>query len=75
MNWAVLIPIIANEGLPIAEAIYKKWASGNPPTQTDFDELRALGQQTALDRAKARLAAAGIPLDSDKGKEILALVG
>jgi len=73
--WGLLIPIIANEGLPVAEALFKKWSAGTPPSQADFDELRALGQQTALDRTKARLAAAGIPLDSDQAKEILALVG
>lgn len=74
MNWAILIPIIAQEGIPLAEALFKKWSSGNPPTQADFDELRGLAKQTALDRVKLRLAANGIPLDSDQAKELLALV-
>jgi hypothetical protein len=72
--WAALIPIIAQQGLPLAEMLVAKWTSGNPPTIADFAELRALAQTTALDRTKARLAAAGIPLDSDKAKEILSLV-
>jgi hypothetical protein len=75
MNWSVLIPIIAQEGLPVAQAIYQKWASGNPPTAADFEELRALSQQTAVDRIKAVLVKNGVLLDSDKAKELLAFAG
>ena len=71
--WELLIPIIANEGTPVAEALFQKWSSGTPPTQADFDELRAIGKQTALDRVNARLAANGISLSSDKAKQIEAL--
>jgi len=74
MNWAILIPIIAQNGLPLAEALYKKWASGNPPTAADFTELRALAEQTAVDRVKARLAAAGIPLEDPKAVQLLSLL-
>lgn len=73
MNWAVLIPIIAQEGLPVAEAIFQRWSSGTPPTQADFDNWRALGQRTANDRMKAKLTAAGIPLDDPKAVALLAL--
>ncbi len=72
--WELFIPIIAKEGLPVAEALFKKLTSGNPATQADFDELRALGQQTSLDRLKARLVSAGIPLDSEQGQKFVALV-
>lgn len=75
MNWAILLPIIAQNGIPVAEALYKKWAAGNPPSQVDFDELRALAKQTAIDRVKARLAANGIPLDDPKAVELIALLG
>ncbi|MEI6194396.1 MAG: hypothetical protein WCS42_08700 [Verrucomicrobiota bacterium] len=61
--WTLLIPIIAQEGIPVAEALFQKWSSGTPPTQADFDELRALGRQSALDLLKARLVARGILLD------------
>lgn len=74
MNWAVLIPIIAQEGIPVAEALFKKWSSGNPPTQADFAELRELGKQTAIDRVKARLVANGIPLDDPKAVQLLSLL-
>lgn len=71
--WQVLIPIIAREGIPVAEALYKKWASGLEPTMADFAELRALASQTAQDRVKARLVAAGIPLDGEQAKLLIAL--
>ena len=74
MNWAILIPIIAQYGLPLAESLYQKWTSGNPPTQADFDSLRAAAQQTAADRMKAQLAAAGIPLDDPHAAALLKLV-
>jgi len=74
MGWEALIPIIAQYGIPLAEKLFQKWTSGTPPTQADFDELRALANQTAADQMKARLAAAGIPLDSPQGKQLLALV-
>lgn len=75
MNWVIIANLIVNEGIPLAEAIFKKWQAGAEPTQADFDEIRVLAKQTAVDRAKLKLVAAGIPLDSDKAKEILGLVG
>jgi protein-tyrosine-phosphatase len=74
MNWAILIPIIAQDGLPLAEALFNKFTSNQPPTAADFAELRALASQTAQDRMKARLVAQGIQLDSDQAKTLLALV-
>lgn len=72
--WAALIPIIAQYGIPLAEALYKKWAAGKDPTDTDWAELRALASQSALDRAKAVLASKGIPLDSEQAQLILSLI-
>jgi hypothetical protein len=73
MTWALLIQLIANYGLPFAEAVYKKWATGSVPTQADFDELRALGLQTAQDRMKLALVKAGVPLDSPQALAMLAM--
>jgi hypothetical protein len=73
MSWPVLIPIIAQYGLPVAEKLYQKWTSGALPTQADFDELRAAGQQTAADRMKSALVAAGIPLSDPKAVQLIAL--
>jgi hypothetical protein len=73
MNWAILIPIIAQYGLPLAESLFQKWSAGAVPTQADFDQLRALAAQTASDRMKLALARAGIPLDDPKALALLAL--
>lgn len=73
-TWAVLIPIIAQYGLPFAEKMFQKWTSGNDPTQADFDELRAMAKESSADIITARLLAAGIPLDDPRAVELLALV-
>lgn len=74
MTWTVLIPIIAQYGIPLAESLFQKWTSGAAPTQADFDSLKAMASQTAKDQLKARLAAAGIPLDDPKAVALLNLV-
>ncbi len=70
--WQVLIPIIAQEGLPLAEKLFQLWSTGAVPTQADFDNLRALASQKASDRLKAQLAAAGIPLTDPSAVALLA---
>lgn len=74
MDWIIIANLIVNEGLPVAEKIWQKWESGEKATQADFDEIRGLAKQTATDRAKLKLVAAGIALDSEQGKLILSLV-
>lgn len=73
MTWASLIPIIVQYGLPYAEKLWTLWSSSSVPTQADFDTLRQLASQTATDRMKANLVAAGISLESDQAKALLAL--
>lgn len=73
-TWAIIANLIVTQGIPVAEAIFQKWSAGAEPTQKDFDDIRALASQTAADRLKAGLVAAGIPLDSDQARALLALV-
>lgn len=73
MSWATLIPIIAQYGLPYAEKLWQLWSSPSVPTQADFDALRALVTQSAKDRMKANLVAAGIALDSPQAQQLIAL--
>ena len=75
MGWEALIPIIAQYGLPVAEALWKKWSTKTLPTQADWDELNKMANQTAADRMKARLVAASIDPASDQGKILLGLAG
>jgi len=72
-TWYIISSLIIKEGLPVAEAIFAKWTSGKAPTQTDFDELRAISSQSSTDRMKLALAKAGIALDSEQGKLLLSL--
>ncbi len=72
--WATLIPIIAQYGLPLAEALWTKWASGSDPTQADWDELKTLAGQSAKDRMTKVLIDHGIDPASAQGKAFLALV-
>lgn len=75
MTWAALIPIIAQYGIPLAEKLFQKWSSGNPPTQADFDELRAEEKQTAADRMALAITQAGFTLDDPKVQAFLKLAG
>lgn len=72
MTWATLIPIIVNYGLPVAEALFQKWKANAEPTQADFDDLRALANQTAKDRLILALNNAGIALDSPEALALIA---
>ena len=73
MGWEILIPIIAQYGLPLAEKLWSKWASKAEVTQADWDELKAAAYQTARDRMLKVLADNGIDPASEQGKAFLAL--
>jgi hypothetical protein len=72
MTWATLIPLILQYGLPYVEKLYALWTTSAAPTQADFDALRALASQTAADRMKANLIAAGIDPMSPQGVALIA---
>lgn len=73
MGWAQLIPIIANYGLPLAELLWTKFASGNPPSAQDWIDLNAAAYQSAKDRMAKILVDAGVDPASEQGKLFLAL--
>lgn len=76
MTWTIIAQLIAQfgpAGIDLAETLWKKWTANTAPSQADFDQLRAMGSQTAKDRMKAQLVAAGIPLDDPKAVALLAL--
>lgn len=74
MGWETIVALALQYGLPFAEKMWTKWASGNPPTAADWAELNAL----ALTGAKARmiqiLAQNNVDPNSEKGKALLALI-
>ena len=73
MGWDVLIPIIAQCGLPLAEKLWAKWSSGAVPTQADWDDLRAAAGQTAKDRMVKMLLDQGIDPASEQGQQFIKL--
>lgn len=73
MSWSVLLPLLIQYGLPVAEDIFNKVTTSAPVTAADFDALRAAASVTAKDRMKAQLTAAGIALDSPQAVALLAL--
>lgn len=74
MGWEVLIPLIIKYGLPLAESIFQKWSAGTPPTQKDFDDLKALASLDATAQAKSVIASLGLSETDAKAQAILALV-
>lgn len=74
MGWEVLIPIIAQYGLPLAEKLWQKWSAKGEPTQADWAELKAIASQTARMRLVDALSRAGISLDDPKAVDLLSKV-
>lgn len=74
MDWTLIAQIVAKEGLPLAEALFTKWKSGNAPTLQDFADLRALGAQTAKTQLMDAAKRAGLAVDDPKVVALLALL-
>ena len=74
MTWTLIISLIAKYGLPLAESLWTKWRSGAEPTDADWAELRKLSEQTAHSQILDGLKRAGIDVESEEAKNLLALV-
>ena len=70
--WTILLPVIAQYGIPVAEKIWQLSTSGLAPVQSDWDALNALTKQKAKDIMTAQLVAAGIPLTDPHAIALLA---
>lgn len=75
MGWPELVPLIVTQGLNVAEAIWLKAQANSLPTQADWDELKAMAKQTAMDRFVLAVTRAGLNQDDPKVKALLALLG
>ncbi len=73
IGWDRWIEIIAVYGLPLAEKLWTKWASGSDPTQADWDDLRAAVNQSAKDRMIKMLLDQGIDPASEQGQLFIKL--
>ena len=76
MTWGMIIPIIINEGLPLALKLEEKWRTkkDEPVSAEERAELVALAKQTPLTQMTDALNRAGIDMESDEAKKLLALV-
>lgn len=73
MNWAILIPVIAANGLEVAEKIWQLAQNNSTPTQADWDALKALAKVRAVNVMRQALINSGIDPESEEGKRLLAL--
>jgi len=74
MNAVTIAQLLVLYGIPLVDKLITKWQSGGVITAEDWAEIRTSAKQSAVDRMKLQLALAGIPLDSDRAKELLVLV-
>lgn len=73
MDWAIIAQLIVTIGVPATQKLIEKWSNGAPVSLAEFAEVRSIAEQTATDRMKAQLVAAGIELDSAPAKALLGL--
>ena len=74
MPITVLVPLLLQFGLPFVEKIISLWTNKADVTAADWDQLKALAQNTALSQMKAALARAGIAETDPHAQALLAQV-
>lgn len=77
MGWSDILALVLKygpEAISLAEFLWQKITAGTPPTQADWDQLKALANNTARSQMTAALLKAGIDPNSEQGKALLALV-
>lgn len=76
MPWSTLVSLLVQFGpsaFDLARKLIDKWNSADPVTAADLDELQKLGRRTPRDAVIEALVRAGVSLDSEQAKAILAL--
>ncbi len=74
ISWSVIAGLVVQYGLPLAERIWQKASSNSPPTQADFDELKAMSERTPESLLREVLAANGVSETDPKAIEIFRLL-
>jgi hypothetical protein len=74
MGWDVIAGVIIQYGLPFAEKLISNWTNKNPVTVQEWNDLKALAQNSALSQMKAALARAGISESDPHAVALLAQV-
>lgn len=73
LTWLTIAQIIAQYGLPFAQALLAKVEGGGALTSAELNALAALASDNAVDLLKARLQAKGIDLNSEDAKRLIQL--
>ncbi len=73
LTWDTVALLLIQYGIPTADAIVRKWLNGEPVTEAQWNEIRAIAGQTAKDVTKRKLVEAGIDPESEQGKLIIGL--
>lgn len=69
----ILIPLLAQYGIPFVTQMITLWESKATVTLDQWNALLAQTSQTPQDRMKTQLTAAGIDLNSQTAQALLAL--
>lgn len=69
--WSVYLPIIATQGLAIAEKLWQLTIQGTPPTQAEWDSLKELGKVRAVNLMQQALLSSGVDLNSEEAKKLI----
>jgi len=71
MNWGMLIPIIATNGIAMAEKLWQLFQKNDPPTQDDWNALKELGKTRAVNLMRQAILNAGLDPESDEAKALV----
>lgn len=74
MDWLSIGTMVLQYGLPFVEKLIANWQNKTPVTVEEWNNLKALAQNTALSQMKAALARAGIAETDPKAVALLAQV-
>lgn len=73
MGAAEIVSLIVQVGWPAAQMLIAKAQQGGVVSAADWASLQDMINQSATDRMKLRIVAAGIPLDDPKAIALLGL--
>jgi protein-tyrosine-phosphatase len=74
MTWEIIAGLILQYGLPLAEKLWQKYAAGNPPTEADWAELKALAAVSMRDKLTQAMVRNGIDLQGELATKLLASI-
>lgn len=71
MPIALIVQLIAQEGLPVAEKLWTLWQSKTTVTQADWEVLKQLSAQNSKSQLAAAVARAGMDFSDPRLADLL----